>query len=76
VVSLAHKFAFESPYIQADGVSSVQLPELASEYGVLGTPHTVIFHGQGEPSSGAEHLRGLVSEAQLLEVILKVHTNV
>jgi thioredoxin-related protein len=75
VVSLAHRFAFESPYIQADSVSAVQLPELASEYGVLGTPHTVIFHSQGGPSSGAEHLRGPVSEAQLLEVILKVDTN-
>jgi thioredoxin-related protein len=75
VVSLAHKFAFESPYIQADGVSAVQLPELASEYGVLGTPHTVIFHRQGGLPSEAEHLRGPVSEAQLLEVILKVHTN-
>ena len=75
MVSLAHKFAFESPYIQADGVSAVQLPELANEYGVLGTPHTVVFHGQGRPSSKAEHLRGPISEAQLLEVIFKVHTN-
>jgi hypothetical protein len=75
VVSLAHKFAFESPHIQADGVSAVQLPKLAGEYGVLGTPHTVILQGQGGPSSREEHLRGPVSEAQLLEVIFKVYTN-
>jgi hypothetical protein len=71
VASLAHKFAFESLYVQADAVSSVQLPELAGEYGVLGTPHTVIVHCWDDASNQPEHLRGQVSEAQLLKAILK-----
>ena len=78
MVSLAHKFAFESPQVWADGVSSVQLPELAGAYGVLGTPHTILAPRQSEMAAsarqeGPEHLRGKVSEARLLAAILEAH---
>lgn len=38
------------------------LPELARQYGILGTPHTVL--------NGRRHLRGSLSEGVLLEAIL------
>jgi hypothetical protein len=61
VVSLAHKFAFESPQIKAEAISAVALPDLAQRYRVLGTPHTVL--------NGVVHLKGRLKEVQLLAAI-------
>jgi hypothetical protein len=64
VVSLAHKFAFESPPINAEAISAVAMPELAQRYQILGTPHTVL--------NGLVHLKGRLQETQLLEAIRKL----
>jgi hypothetical protein len=61
VVSLAHKFAFESPQVTTEAISAVALPELAHSYKILGTPHTVL--------NGQIHLKGRLGEAALLEAI-------
>lgn len=61
MVSLAHKFAYENTFINAEAVSAVAMLDLAQMYGIFGTPHTVLNH--------THHLRGRLREAQLLEAI-------
>ena len=61
MVSLAHKFAFESPQIKTEAISSVAMPDLARMYGILGTPHLVL--------NGKIHLKGRLKEAQILEAV-------
>ena len=61
MVSLAHKFAFESSQVTTEAISAVALPELARRYKILGTPHTVL--------NGQIHLKGRLGEAALLKAI-------
>jgi hypothetical protein len=68
VVSLAHKFAFESPQINAEAISAVALPELAQRYHIRGTPHTVL--------NGLVYLKGRLQETQLLEAIRRLEIGV
>jgi hypothetical protein len=63
VVSLAHKFAFESPLITAEAISAVAMIELAQSYKIFGTPHIVL--------NRLDHLTGRVTEAELLTAITK-----
>jgi glutaredoxin-like protein len=42
VVRSAHRFALENPMIRAVMVETVEFPELAKRYGVVGVPRTVI----------------------------------
>ena len=57
MVSLVHKFAFESSRVTAEAVSAVALPALAREWRVASTPHIIL--------NGDLHLTGRVQEAQL-----------
>jgi hypothetical protein len=61
VVSLAHKFAFETPQVKTKAISVVTMPELTRQYKISGTPHTVL--------NGLTHLRGRVTENQLMTAI-------
>jgi hypothetical protein len=61
VVSLAHKFAIESPQITVEAISAVAMPELARAYKIVGTPHTLL--------NDQVELRGQVEETQLLAAI-------
>jgi glutaredoxin-like protein len=40
--SMAHKFAVESDLIKADVIDAGEFPQLASKYGVMGVPKTVV----------------------------------
>jgi len=42
VASLAHKFAMESDFIQADVIDASEFPHLGIKYGIMGVPKTVI----------------------------------
>ena len=57
MVSLAHKFAFESIQVTAEAISAVALPELGRAYRVTRTPHLIL--------NGEHHLIGRVREDQL-----------
>jgi predicted DsbA family dithiol-disulfide isomerase len=39
---LAHKLALESDAIRSDMVEAIEFPHLATKYGVMGVPKTVI----------------------------------
>ena len=41
-VSLAHRFAIESPFVRADMVEATEFPDLAARYHVRGVPRTVV----------------------------------
>jgi alkyl hydroperoxide reductase subunit AhpF len=62
MVSLAHKFAYATPLITATAISAVAALDLARQYGVQGTPHTVV--------NGQTHLRGRLLESKLLAAVL------
>jgi hypothetical protein len=64
VVSLAHKFAFESPQMRVEAISAVAAPELARQYRILGTPHTIL--------NGEQRLVGRLREEELLEAIRQI----
>lgn len=64
VVSLVHKFAFESAHIVAEAISAVVMIELAQHYRVLSTPHLVL--------NKLHHLKGRLREEQLLKGIKEV----
>jgi glutaredoxin-like protein len=56
VVRSAHRFALENPMIRALMVETVEFPELAKRYNVLGVPQTVIndkLQFDGAPSEEA-----------------------
>lgn len=58
-VTLAHRMAMESKYVQAEMVEASEFMELSNEFGVSSVPHTVINQGDGE-------LVGAVPEAMLI----------
>ncbi len=70
-VSLAYKFAYESPLITADAIEIIEFPHLAQKYEVQGVPKTVI--------SESVHLVGAVPEETLLdsirEALADLHTH-
>jgi predicted DsbA family dithiol-disulfide isomerase len=41
-VRLAHQFALENDFIQADMVEATEFPHLVQRYGVRGVPRTVV----------------------------------
>jgi glutaredoxin-like protein len=61
-VTLAHQMAVESPLISSEMIESIEFPQLAQKYRVMGVPKTVI----NEELS----LEGAVPEASLLDLVL------
>lgn len=61
-VVLAHQFALESPWIEADMVEATEFPELANRFSVSGVPQTTI-------NAGAGTLVGAAPEERLVEEI-------
>ncbi len=65
-VLLAHRMAMENPaMIRAEGVESMEFPDLADEFNVSGVPQTTINQGIGT-------VIGAVPEAHLLAEIQRV----
>jgi glutaredoxin-like protein len=65
-VVLAHRMAMENPsMIRAEGIESMEFPELADEFNVSGVPQTTINSGKGT-------VVGAVPEANLLAEIQRV----
>ncbi|MBN2537426.1 thioredoxin family protein [candidate division WOR-3 bacterium] len=62
MVTLAHRFAQESPQVSAAAVDAGEFPQLANLHGVMAVPRTVINH--------AASLDGVVPEEKLLEQVL------
>jgi len=62
-VRLAHQFALESPFIQADMIESQEFPKLADRFNVRGVPKTVI--------DGTHAIEGAVPEDVFLDHVLK-----
>jgi glutaredoxin-like protein len=54
VVRSAHRFALENPLIRAFMVETLEFPELAKRYRVIGVPVTVINEGAGFDGSPSE----------------------
>jgi alkyl hydroperoxide reductase subunit AhpF len=67
-VVLAHQMALESPFVEAEMIESMEFPELSTQFGVSGVPHTAINNGEAE-------LIGAVPEQYLLEKIRDVVTS-
>lgn len=63
-VVLAHKFALESPMIDAEMIEATEFPELSQRFHVSGVPQTTINLGDGT-------VIGSVPENQLLAEILE-----
>ena len=59
---LAHQFAMESPWVEAEMVEATEFPELANRFDVSGVPQTTI-------NQGAVNVVGAVPEATLVEQI-------
>ena len=59
---LAHQFAMESSWVEAEMVEATEFPELANRFDVSGVPQTTI-------NQGAVNVVGAVPEATLLEQI-------
>lgn len=62
-VVLAHKFALESPMVEAEMIEATEFPELSQRFNVSGVPQTTINLGDGT-------VVGSVPENQLLAEIL------
>jgi len=68
-VFLAHQMAMENPeMVRAEGVESMEFPELAQKFMVSGVPQTVI-------NSGASMVVGAVPEGHLLSEIRQAVAN-
>jgi predicted DsbA family dithiol-disulfide isomerase len=61
-VVLAHQFAMESSWVEAEMVEATEFPELANRFDVSGVPQTTI-------NQGAVNVVGAVPEATLVEQI-------
>ena len=59
---LAHQFAMESSWVEAEMVEATEFPELANRFDVSGVPQTTI-------NQGAVNVVGAVPEATLVEQI-------
>jgi glutaredoxin-like protein len=55
-VQMAHAMAMASDLVTADMVESVEFPELATRYGVMGVPRTVINQDTTFEGAAPEHL--------------------
>ncbi len=65
-VVLAHRMAFENPaMVRAEGVESMEFPDLADQFNVSGVPQTTINSGKGM-------LMGAVPEANLLAELQRI----
>jgi glutaredoxin-like protein len=64
-VLLAHQFAMESPWIEAEMIEAMEFPELSNRYHVSGVPQTTVNFGAGT-------VVGAVPEANLLAEVLRV----
>ncbi|MEO0250250.1 MAG: thioredoxin family protein [candidate division WOR-3 bacterium] len=62
-VRLAHKLAMASDLVRAEMVSSEEFPELASRYGVMAVPKTVI--------NGQYGFEGALPEPQFVQQVLR-----
>jgi predicted DsbA family dithiol-disulfide isomerase len=60
---LAHKFALESDFFNADIIEAMEFPFLVNKYGVLGVPKTIV----NEQTS----IEGSLPEDKFLSEILK-----
>jgi len=60
---LAHKFALESDFLNADIIEAMEFPFLVNKYGVLGVPKTIV----NEQTS----IEGSLQEDKFLSEILK-----
>lgn len=67
-VVLAHQMAMESPMVEAEMIEATEFPELSSQYGVSGVPHTAINNGMSE-------IIGSVPEQQLVEKLMSMVNN-
>lgn len=62
---LAHRFAMENPaMIRAEGIESMEFPELSRKYAISSVPDTVI--------NAIGHMVGSAPESHLLAEIKKV----
>ncbi len=65
-VVLAHRMAFENPaMVRAEGVESMEFPDLADQFNVSGVPQTTINSGKGM-------VMGAVPEANLLAELQRI----
>ncbi len=64
-VLLAHQFAMESPYIEAEMIEATEFSDLSNRYHVSGVPQTTINFGAGT-------VVGAVPESHLVSEILRV----
>jgi glutaredoxin-like protein len=72
-VQMAHAMAMASDLVTADMVEAVEFPELATKYGVMGVPRTVINEDASIEGAAPEHLVlarikaavGLISSAEV-----------
>jgi thioredoxin-related protein len=62
---LAHMFAVENHFVQAEMVEAMEFPDLANKHNISGVPHTVINNGAG-------NIVGAVPEADLVAAIQNV----
>jgi thioredoxin-related protein len=62
---LAHMFAMENQFVQAEMVEAMEFPDLANKHNISGVPHTVINNGAG-------NIVGAVPEADLVTAIQNV----
>lgn len=60
---MAHKFALESDFLNADIIEAMEFPFLVNKYGVLGVPKTIV----NEQTS----IEGSLQEDKFLSEILK-----
>lgn len=64
-VILAHQFAMESPFVEAEMVEAMEFPELSNQFGVSGVPHTVF-------NSGLDEFVGAMPETYMLEKLQQI----
>ena len=68
---LAHQFAMESPFVQAEAISAYDFHELSDQYAVSGVPHTAIIDSEGKLIGTVV---GSAPESHLLEEVKKALT--
>jgi glutaredoxin-like protein len=64
-VILAHQFAMESAFVEAEMVEAMEFPDLSNQFGVSGVPHTIFNSGLGE-------FVGAMPESHVLEKLQQI----